>query len=94
MDGISQAPKMVAADVPERGRIYYLIDDQYDFIPEAKAFFDWNAATNRAPATVFVKDIGGQFRINKGAMVASDRDLAHQIWGPVASGKSRPPCWC
>ena len=43
---------------------------------------------------VFVKDIGGQFRINKGAMVASDRDLAHQIWGPVASGKSRPPCWC
>ncbi len=52
MDGISQAPKMVAADVPERGRIYYLIDDQYDFIPEAKEFFDWNAATNRAPATL------------------------------------------
>jgi hypothetical protein len=43
---------------------------------------------------VFVKDIGGQFRINKGAMVASDRDLAHQIWGPVASGNSRPPCLC
>src|SRR6266566_2417353 len=43
---------------------------------------------------VFVKDIGGQFRINKGAMVASDRDLAKQIWGPVASEKSRPPCVC
>jgi len=39
------------------------------------------------PTSVFVKDIGGQFRINKGAMVASDRDLAHQIWGPVASAK-------
>src|SRR5438105_14767422 len=39
------------------------------------------------PTSVFVKDIGGQFRINKGAMVASDRDPAHQIWGPVASGK-------
>ena len=43
---------MVAADVPERGRIYYLVDDQCDFIPEAKEFFDWNAATNRAPTTI------------------------------------------
>ena len=52
VDGISRAPKMVATDVPERGRIYYLVDDQYKFIPEAKAFFDWNAAANRAPATL------------------------------------------
>jgi len=52
VDGTNKAPKMVAADVPERGRIYYLVNDQYDFIPEAKAFFDWNAATNRAPATM------------------------------------------
>jgi len=43
---------MVAADVPERGRIYYLVDDQYDFISEVKEFFDWNAATNRAPTTM------------------------------------------
>ncbi len=52
MDEGSKAPKMVAADVPERGRIYYLVDDQYDFIPEAKEFFDWNAATHHAPATL------------------------------------------
>ncbi|HYU76283.1 MAG TPA: tyrosine-type recombinase/integrase [Ktedonobacteraceae bacterium] len=52
MDEVSKAPKMVAADVPERGRIYYLVDDQYDFIPEAKEFFDWNAATHHAPATL------------------------------------------
>lgn len=52
MDGINLAPKMIAADVPGRGRIYYLVDEQYDFIPEAKEFFDWNAATNRAPATM------------------------------------------
>jgi integrase/recombinase XerD len=43
---------MVAAEVPERGLIYYLVDDQYDFIPLAKEFFDWNAATQRAPATL------------------------------------------
>ncbi len=43
---------MIAADVPERGRIYYLVDDQCDFIPDAKEFFDWKAATHRAPATV------------------------------------------
>ena len=52
VDEGSQAPKMVAADVPERGRIYYLVDDQYDFILLAKEFFDWNAATHRAPATL------------------------------------------
>src|SRR5947209_7482478 len=43
---------MVAADIPERGRIYYLIDGNYDFIPDAKEFLDWKAATNRAPATM------------------------------------------
>ena len=52
VDGVSKAPKMVAADVAERGRIYYLVDDQYDFISEVKEFFDWNAATNRAPTTM------------------------------------------
>jgi integrase/recombinase XerD len=50
--GVSEAPRMIAADVPDRGRMYYLVDDEYDFIVEAKAFLDWNAATNRAPATV------------------------------------------
>ena len=52
MDEVNKAPKMVVADVPERGQIYYLVDDQYDFIPLAKEFFDWNAVTNRAPATL------------------------------------------
>ena len=52
VDEVSPAPKMVAADIPERGRIYYLIDGNYDFIPDAKEFLDWKAATNRAPATM------------------------------------------
>jgi hypothetical protein len=40
---------------------------------------------------VFVNDIGGQFRINMGAMVASDRDRDNQIWGPIASEKEVLP---
>ncbi len=52
MDGTSEAPKMIAADVPDRGRMYYLVDGKYDFIAYAKEFFDWKAATNRAPATM------------------------------------------
>jgi integrase/recombinase XerD len=32
--------------------MYYLIDSNYDFISDAKAFLDWKAATNRAPATM------------------------------------------
>src|SRR5713226_3694175 len=43
---------MIAAEVPDRGRMYYLIDGNYDFISDAKAFLDWKAATNRAPATM------------------------------------------
>ncbi|MGH2481543.1 MAG: site-specific integrase, partial [Ktedonobacteraceae bacterium] len=38
--------------MPDRGCMYYLIDGNYDFIPDAKAFLDWKAATNRAPATM------------------------------------------
>jgi hypothetical protein len=48
VDGISEAPKIVAADVPDRGRMYYLVDSKYDFILDAKEFFDWKAAINRA----------------------------------------------
>ncbi len=43
---------MVAADVPDRGQMYYLIDANLDFIPEVKEFLDWKLATNRAPATM------------------------------------------
>jgi integrase/recombinase XerD len=32
--------------------MYYLIGGNYDFIPDAKEFLDWKAATNRAPATM------------------------------------------
>ena len=42
---VSQIPRMVAADVPDRGRMYYLIDGECDFIPDAKAFLEWKAAT-------------------------------------------------
>ncbi len=52
MDEASEAPRMIAADVPDRGRMYYLVDSEYDFIPDAKGFLDWKAATNRAPATM------------------------------------------
>jgi integrase/recombinase XerD len=45
-------PRMVAAEVPDRGRVFYLVDDNLDFIPEVKEFLDWKAATKRAPATV------------------------------------------
>jgi len=43
---------MIAADAPDRRRMYYLIDNNYDFIPDVKEFLDWKAATNRAPATM------------------------------------------
>ena len=52
MDEASEAPRMIAADVPDRGRMYYLVDSEYDFIPDAKGFLDWKVATNRAPATM------------------------------------------
>jgi integrase/recombinase XerD len=32
--------------------MYYLVDNKYDFIPDAREFFDWKAATNRAPGTI------------------------------------------
>src|SRR6266571_4094908 len=44
--------RMIAADVPDRGRMYYLVDETLDFVPEVKDFLDWKAATKRAPATV------------------------------------------
>jgi integrase/recombinase XerD len=44
--------RMIAADVPGRGRMYYLVDEALNFVPEVKDFLDWKAATKRAPATV------------------------------------------
>jgi len=44
--------RMIAADVPGRGRMYYLVDEAFNFVPEVKDFLDWKAATKRAPATV------------------------------------------
>lgn len=44
MDEASGTPRMITADVPGRGRMYYLVDSKYDFIPEAKEFLDWKAA--------------------------------------------------
>ena len=52
MDEAGKSLRMITADVPDRGRMYYLIDGNYDFIPDAKEFLDWKAATNRAPATM------------------------------------------
>ena len=52
MGEASETLRMIAADVQDLGRMYYLIDGNYDFIPDAKEFLDWKAATNRAPATM------------------------------------------
>lgn len=49
---MSNTSRMVVADVPDRGRMYYLVDDACNFIPEVKEFLDWKAATNHAPATL------------------------------------------
>lgn len=50
---MNEAPvRMVAADVPGQGRMYYLVNSQYDFLTEVKEFLDWKAVTKRAPATV------------------------------------------
>jgi integrase/recombinase XerD len=47
-----KTPRMIAAEVPGRGRMYYLVDEALNFVPEVKDFLDWKAATKRAPATV------------------------------------------
>src|SRR5258707_4293537 len=45
-------PKIVAANTPDRGWMWYLVDDTLDFVPEVKQFLDWKAATRHAPATI------------------------------------------
>ncbi len=45
-------PKIVVADTPNRGRMWYLVDANLDFIAEVKLFLDWKAATRHAPATI------------------------------------------
>ena len=45
-------PKLVAADTPDRGHMWYLVDDNLDFVREVKLFLDWKAATKHAPATI------------------------------------------
>src|SRR5258706_7146953 len=45
-------PKMVEALAPDRGRMWYLVDANLDFIPEVKLFLDWKATTRHAPATI------------------------------------------
>ena len=45
-------PKMVAADTPDRGHMWYLVDANLDFVREVKLFLDWKAATKHAPATI------------------------------------------
>ncbi len=47
-----KTPRMIAADVPDRGCMYYLVDEALDFAAEVKEFLDWKAATKRAPATI------------------------------------------
>lgn len=46
------SPKIVCADFPDEGNMFYLIDENLDFIPEVKEFLDWKRATKRAPSTI------------------------------------------
>ena len=45
-------PRMIVAQMSDRDRMWYLVDQQLNFIPEVKEFLDWKAATRRAPATI------------------------------------------
>lgn len=45
-------PSVVTAEAPDRGRMFYLVDEDLDFIPEVKEFLDWKVATGRSPGTV------------------------------------------
>jgi hypothetical protein len=80
----SETLRMIAADVQDLGRMYYLIDGNYDFIPDAKEFLDWKAATNRAPATMkgYRYEVGGE------------RGLIPEpfLSAPSRTGQDRFPC--
>jgi hypothetical protein len=45
-------PRMIAAETPDRGHMWYLVDANLDFVSEVKLFLDWKAATGHAPATI------------------------------------------
>src|SRR5258707_1116896 len=45
-------PRIVVAETPDRGRMWYLVDANLDFVSEVKLFLDWKAATKHAPATI------------------------------------------
>lgn len=45
-------PRVMAAEVPGVGQMYYLLDENYDFIPEVKQFLDFKRAVGRAPNTL------------------------------------------
>jgi len=49
---VSGFPLMVAADVPGVGEMHYLVDENFDFIPEVKRFLDYKRSVGRAPNTV------------------------------------------
>jgi integrase/recombinase XerD len=45
-------PRIVKADLPGMGETHYLVDANYDFIPEVKRFLDYKRAVGRAPTTI------------------------------------------
>lgn len=49
---MSGFPKMVAADVPGVAEMHYLVDENFDFISEAKRFLDYKRSVGRAPNTI------------------------------------------
>lgn len=49
---MSGFPKMVAADVPGVGEMHYLVDKNFDFVPEVKRFLDYKRSVGRAPNTI------------------------------------------
>jgi integrase/recombinase XerD len=84
---MSDAPRMIAAAMPNQGRMFYLVDSTYEFLPEVKAFLEWKAVTKRAPGTVkaYCSRLLWYYRYlsqqNIGVLEASPADLTNfVIW--------------
>jgi len=45
-------PQVMTAAVPGMGEMHYLVDENFDFIPEVKRFLDYKRSVGRAPSTI------------------------------------------
>jgi hypothetical protein len=86
-EGVIMCPlRMVTAEVPDRGRLFYLVDANLDFIAEVKAFLDWKAATRRAPA---LSGIGFLVQSSSRPRSCSRATLLRAFAFPLMQGRGR-----